>query len=193
MSSDGEVPEIYHQLLADAISSTPADSHQEPKVKKRRIQGHLVLQNEVDAQSHSEEGIRSGKSIEEKSDLEEQIAYNDDDSEDSELVWEDIALRDQPVDISRMESPPKDLELVLGRSDVTPGRPSRLHVLTGAERKMRMQLHKMHILCLIVHIYGRNHWCNDHRLHVGRLHPQAMTDAIRKSFVIWYRRSSWPC
>ena len=43
----------------------------------------------------------------------------------------------------------------------TPGRPERRKRMTQEEKQRRIQVHKIHFLCLLAHVERRNWWCND--------------------------------
>lgn len=54
---------------------------------------------------------------------------------------------------------PQTLELVLdARSKRKTGPPRR--TITAVDRRIRLEIHKMHVLCLLVHVYQRSRWCN---------------------------------
>ena len=56
---------------------------------------------------------------------------------------------EESLDIT-LEEPPVRRTLVRRRKPVT-----------GSEKKLRLQIHKAHLLCLLGHVYTRNLWCND--------------------------------
>ncbi|KAL8762920.1 MAG: hypothetical protein Q9184_001142 [Pyrenodesmia sp. 2 TL-2023] len=101
----------------------------------------------------------------------EQVAYKDETSDESDFAWEEVDLA-QDADQSVLEPADgdgeQDLNLVLdddGKHKPNPSVPARRKVLTAVEKKLRVDLHKVHLLCLLYHVHLRNHWCNDQNVH----------------------------
>ncbi|KAI4264682.1 MAG: hypothetical protein L6R35_007287, partial [Caloplaca aegaea] len=113
-------------------------------------------------------------STEDPSPRQQQVPYEDDTSEDSEesnFAWEEVELAheaDQPILDPAESDSAQDLDLVLEddrkqlRNQVST---ARRKPLTALEKKMRLEVHKVHFLCLLYHVHLRNHWCNDQNLH----------------------------
>jgi xeroderma pigmentosum group C-complementing protein len=176
------VPNVYQEMLAEALpvrSGTP-----ERPLKRRRTdrQNDLPSPNSskqpIDLESHDTEDDEDDIQFEDVLASEEQngadaesldddpiaspnqsqTAYMDsgDESEDSDFEWEsaNLAQGDEPIG---------DLELTL----VTKPAPQRQavalrrNVVTKAERELRLQTHKLHVLCLLSYVDRRNAWCND--------------------------------
>ncbi|KAL8703079.1 MAG: hypothetical protein Q9225_008126, partial [Loekoesia sp. 1 TL-2023] len=103
--------------------------------------------------------------------LQEQTAYVDETSEESDFAWEEVELA-QEVDQPTLQPADEDeqgLDLVLegdGKQDQKGTAAVRRRPLNAVERKLRLDVHKVHLLCLSSHIYLRNHWCNDQNVHV---------------------------
>ena len=84
---------------------------------------------------------------------------DDDDSGASDAAWDPFDLHLDQVEES---STGGDLELTLisrpaPKEKATP----RKKAITKAERSLRLDIHKMHVLCLLSHLARRNEWCND--------------------------------
>jgi xeroderma pigmentosum group C-complementing protein len=88
------------------------------------------------------------------------------DEEDDDEIFEDV------VDFSKLhlqtpttDAPPMDLNLNLTatQADMGPQRRSvdRRKALNKEEKQRRVEVHKIHVLCLIFHVSMRNRWCND--------------------------------
>ncbi|KAF2837488.1 Rad4-domain-containing protein [Patellaria atrata CBS 101060] len=96
------------------------------------------------------------------------MIIDSDESEESEFEWEDVGLGktledDKEVDIDPNTSG-APLSIVLGERSQNAGKtPRRIRrrVVTSVEKKMRLDIHKIHILCLLSHVHIRNDWCND--------------------------------
>lgn len=190
-SSRNEVPEVYRDMLAEAMSGQ-AELPERP-LKKRRTARHLegssagpstqpaqslddaeedediefedVLDPfeknhasrdpDVDTEASSESGMKEQQTVYRYSDDES----SDRESSDGDIVWDDISFEAKAKD----EEQSKDLELTL-TSKPTPQASTtvnRRKAITKLERSLRMEIHKIHVLCLLAHVDRRNDWCND--------------------------------
>jgi len=158
------VPDVYQEMLAEALASQ-TDVPERP-LKKRRT----GPRNAPTAASSSRQVVDEDEDELEFEDVlgqddeppkTQQTAYRDSDeeSEDDELEWDGADLETLPQD----DGPSGDLELTLA-APKTPQRPkisTRRRVVSKAERVTRLEIHRMHILCLLSHLERRNDWCND--------------------------------
>ena len=171
------MPDVYQEMLADAGSSPTRVSEEGQTLKRRRVGGRLIVSGETKS---SEEKTTSAASVEDDQDVEEgkssvsivpstkQTIYNDsDDSEDSDMDWEDVNF---PTGTKETESvdKPGDLSLVIGddKDEGKKAASSNRKPITAAERKARLEIHKMHLLSLLSHVHLRNHWCNGAQVQV---------------------------
>ena len=100
-----------------------------------------------------------------------QVAFDDSGSSDgSDFDWQEVDLEDEQVEL---DSAPedvgiKDVSVVLGvdKPIKKPSTPTRRKPVSAVEKKMRLEIHKMHIICQFAHLHRRNMWCNDESLHV---------------------------
>lgn len=171
---------IYNEMLAEALAG---QSEQPERPLKKRRTGH---QRAVDVTKPSQPQIPSDEvdNEEEEEDLEfedvikvdqqsldgstsggkpQQMIYRsdeEDESEASDMEW-------QPVDFDALdgEKPSGDLEFTLSRPAVKQEPTVRRRVVTKADRQLRLQIHKLHLLCLLSHVSRRNKWCNDKVVH----------------------------
>ena len=165
--------DVYQSMLADATTSSPTRVGDEGQtVKKRRVGGRLVVQEEA---SVREQDIIEKPIAQERRSLsvgdgegacQAQTVFKDfSDSEESDMDWEDVNLQgttkkdDAPTQLG-------DLNLVLDTEDQSPGN-MRRKPLTTSEKKLRLDIHKMHLLCLLSHVHLRNYWCNSTVVHVS--------------------------
>ncbi|TPX14642.1 uncharacterized protein E0L32_005334 [Thyridium curvatum] len=89
-----------------------------------------------------------------------ELDSEDEDDEDIQFEDIDLAVDELPAD----DGPPKVLELNLTshQAATTPRRTvEKRKPLTKEEKERRIEVHKMHLLCLLAHAARRNHWCND--------------------------------
>ena len=169
--------DVYQEMLADAVSSSPTRFGEEgTTLKKRRVGGRIVVYGDntpskLDSDYASDTAVDSGDflKVAGTNKLKQQIAYNEsEDSTDTDLDWEEVNLAENAKDEVRSDED-EELDLVFGGSDSRPGelaRSQRRKPLTVSERKLRLQVHKMHLISLLVHVHLRNHWCNDHNVQV---------------------------
>ncbi|TGO17084.1 hypothetical protein BTUL_0021g00840 [Botrytis tulipae] len=183
VAGQNAVPDVYRDMLEEAIPSQLAVP--ERPLKKRRVglRDAVVTASKAGpskpsvAESHDEaeddEDVEfedvmtaptslNGESPEEDENGPQQTAYRDSDEEtdesdaDVEIDWENVNFN------TKEDEPSGDLELTLTRPApqrqiATP----RRKTLTQGDRNLRLEIHKLHLLCLLSHVHRRNEWCND--------------------------------
>ena len=178
-SSIYPVSEVYRDMLADANSSPMQSDEDGRLVKKRRVAGRLVTNAQYPSNQAKSEPQEA--SIDDLFDecvpvqgrQQQQIIKSEsEDSTDSDVNWEEVDLKDV---LDREESPEseprsRDMNLILGDDKQRTSRVERRKgkTVTAAERKLRLEVHKMHLCCLLIHVHIRNFWCNDEDVHVSR-------------------------
>lgn len=168
--------DVYGQMLHDALSSSFSPSREERPLKKRRVGGRIVTQANVNEQddlygraSNAGTFTASAAPGEVGVAVRQQTTHDTDDSTDSDVDWEEVDLQEEADEADHPSARQGDLNLVLddGKGAASQRQPSRRKATSPAEKQIRLDIHKMHILCLVAHIYLRNHWCNDDEIHVG--------------------------
>lgn len=98
------------------------------------------------------------------------IEDSDESDDDSDMEWED-ALGEGGDSESESEArpPPQigDVSITIGgkkSEEVSAKKKARRRAITSVDRKRRLDIHKMHVLCLLYHVHRRNAWCNDARV-----------------------------
>lgn len=196
----GGLNTAYRDMLAEAeLESSPTQTGDEGRpIKKRRVRGQIITQEEagsdragpsigileppVRQQSFSEEDQGQAPSDDDLNSSkaavvkhlphQEQTAYKEETSEESDFTWEEVELAqevDQPTLQPADEDDKQSLDLVLDRDerqDQKDTAAARRRPLNAVERKLRLDVHKMHLLCLLSPVHLRNHWCNDQNVHV---------------------------
>ncbi|KAJ8063150.1 hypothetical protein OCU04_008391 [Sclerotinia nivalis] len=181
-TSQNAVPDVYRDMLVEAI---PAQLEvPERPLKKRRVGlrgaaapasesgpskasvagSHDKAEDEEDEDVEFEDVITASKSLngeDEDDDTStiQQTAYRDSDEEtdeSDEIDWENINFN------AKDDEPSGDLELTLTRPapQRQPTTPRR-KALTQGDKVLRLDIHKLHLLCLLSHVHMRNEWCND--------------------------------
>ena len=170
--------DVYNEMLRDALSSSPPPGTVEDRpIKRRKTARALAVDT---ARNGATEPSPPAASAESDRALEvsmrnpafgnQQVAYNDsDESDDSDFDWEEVDLVQRAGPEQVPSSKDDSLSLVLGgdTKSASPDTKSRKRKpATAAERKLRLEIHKLHVLCLLAHVHLRNHWCNDEAVHV---------------------------
>ena len=96
-----------------------------------------------------------------------QTIVDSDESDDSDVEWEDAMVDGNDTDGEEAEPEIGDINITLGGDDgdeTKSKRQIRRRAITSVDKKRRLDIHKMHILCLLYHVYRRNAWCNDARV-----------------------------
>ncbi|KAK5412665.1 hypothetical protein LTR06_005635 [Exophiala xenobiotica] len=185
-SEDG-ILEVYGEMLAEAARAEQAASSSNPRASKRRKLDFIDEEPSTkigldfdlfgpgsDANIAADQGMTAvfndNKPPTEKL---QQIVYDEfegsgDDSE-IEVEFEDVDLVAQPLpeenDDDDIAEPPQQrpaLELDLSTTNLdTPKRAAttRRKPVGPGERKLRLEVHKAHLVCLLAHLDCRNRWC----------------------------------
>ncbi|KAL8907121.1 MAG: hypothetical protein Q9171_005988 [Xanthocarpia ochracea] len=185
-----------YQDMLDEVNSSPTQTSDEGRaIKKRRIRGRIIAQDDCafassnplasSTKTHVEGNNKS--LLDESLNAEtpdfihplqlEQTAYKDGSSEESDFAWEEVGLPSedghflsgQPEQEDEEEEE-EDLSLVLdghgdGEREPISAAAARRKPLTAIERRHRLEVHQLHLLCLLSHVHVRNHWCNDQQIH----------------------------
>lgn len=174
-----QVPDVYKEMLADLVSSANQVNDEGRIIKRRRVAGQIIMQGRGDALADSSDHGSSASNAPEQVDFirnggspTQQTAYKESESSaESDLDWEEVHLKEGPVkdySSTQLDNQTGELNLVLNEDSSGPqgqGRIRRVPV-TAAERQLRLETHKMHLIGLLVHIHLRNHWCNGEEVHV---------------------------
>lgn len=172
------VPDVYSDMLAEAVSSPTRMSEEGTTVKRRRVGGRIVIQDHDENAFQRPErslGTRDQKGIDDL--FEEHIPTpqhieqtESEDSADSDEDFEDVDLGSnvkQHDSSDRELEEPVGLNLVLADDNQKASRTMQIRrkPITTIEKKVRLEIHKMHLCSLLAHVHLRNHWCNDEGVH----------------------------
>jgi xeroderma pigmentosum group C-complementing protein len=100
-----------------------------------------------------------------------QTVIDSDESDGSDEEWEDALVdgndTDDQDDVGLVTPQVADISITIGGSK-SEGQPTKNRVrrraITSVDKKKRLDIHKMHVLCLLYHVHRRNAWCNDLRV-----------------------------
>lgn len=115
------------------------------------------------------------------------VEESDESDDDSDMEWED-ALGDGGDSEDESEARPApqiaDVSIAIGgkkSEEVSTKKKVRRSAITSVDRKRRLDIHKMHVLCLLYHVHRRNAWCNDARVQSALrklVEPKILTDLV---------------
>ncbi|CAG1976706.1 unnamed protein product [Fusarium graminearum] len=181
--------EIYQDMLAEAGVNPRIPSSPERPLKRRRATPKKpVAQAVKDPEPVPEdpEPSKAPQAAEEDDDEDEDedIEFQDvilpqptmqtmeleseDESDEEEIMFEDVDFTAPLQDLGSKPEAPQALELNLTAQQSSTAQAKktveRRKPITKEERKIRIDVHKAHILCLLAQAARRNHWCNDGRV-----------------------------
>lgn len=171
--ADDEIPEVYQQMLAEAEMRTPTTQATDRALKRRRV-GERTDATPVGAVNGNQTSGDTDPAVEQHitgTSGQLQTAYDSTASEDSEMEWEEVDLQQVPSDTLPTATPAKHedgpMQITLGpQTDSKKRLIARRRPITALEKQIRVDVHKVHLLCLLAHVYIRNLWCNDDDLQV---------------------------
>ena len=184
------IPDVYEEMLRDALSTSPPPSGEERAIKRRRVGGRIVGQKvATELDDPSDQRVKPGDLVsdaaseDQSSGFQQQTAYNDtEDSADSDIDWEEVDLQEMRSKENDESANHQDLNLVLDDDKGVQASLAlpRRRVATHAERQLKLDIHKLHVMCLLAHVYLRNHWCNDEEIHVCAGYVKQLLQADEK-------------
>ncbi|RKU44874.1 hypothetical protein DL546_007129 [Coniochaeta pulveracea] len=132
---------------------------------------HAVNEEEEEEEEEDEDEITFEDITIPKPTVQTMERDTDDEEDEDEMVFEDVpdmsALQNMAE--SQLQTPAGDepqmmkLDLAAARAAMGPQRRAvdRRKALNKEQKQHRVEVHKMHLLCLIFHVSWRNRWCND--------------------------------
>src|ERR1700753_2286580 len=152
-SSDDAVPQVFREMLDSEALPDASTRH---STKRRRVgykPGNNSEQNVEDLQPLTDQGDDGPEA---QADNAVQTAFDSSDNSDDDLEWEDVNLDTVvPEPIPAVDNISENLSIVVDSGTKIPS-PSKRKIrkpLTNAERKMRLNIHKVHFLCLLYHCF----------------------------------------
>lgn len=174
---DNELPEIYREMLAEAEARDNQSKENNRPGKRRKVGERTATFVDLESTNQRTETLEDQNNDSRQL----QTAYDSGASSDDELdiEWEDIDLPQTPLDSAGLPSSragDQSLQITFGlgnneKKNITP----RQKPLSAAEKKLRLDTHKTHLLCLLRHVHLRNLWCNDSELQVGFNLPRVLS------------------
>ena len=110
------------------------------------------------------------------------IERESDDEDEDEIDFEDVVIEPAVSSPAAAGEESKGLSLDLSAhlAAMGPRRADRRKAISRDEKERRIQVHKMHLLCLLSHVERRNRWCNDPKVQdaLRLLIPQKTVSAL---------------
>lgn len=168
---DDEVPLVYQEMLAEVAMFSHAEepTHSRP-VKRRRVTVEVPKAPSSAPSQEPEESVDvfvSSPTLSRSPQTRQRTIYEDlgSSDEESEAEFEDIILENCSAD--ETENRPEQLSLQLDLSKKPPPGLSvqRRKPVGKAERDHRLNVHKTHLLLLLLNIQLRRHWCESEDVH----------------------------
>ncbi|OAP54716.1 hypothetical protein AYL99_11164 [Fonsecaea erecta] len=166
-----DIPEIYGDMLAEAIAEEQASASNSRASKRRKMSEEPSTKIELDfdlfgsaANVHDGEETASADDAPPKL---QPVVFDDFEiSDESDAEFEDVDLEPATNDVA--EGRPleqKTLELDLSKTSTPRRAIQRRMPVSLAERKLRLDVHKAHLVLLLAHLKCRNRWCNSEFVH----------------------------
>ncbi|EXJ93156.1 hypothetical protein A1O3_01713 [Capronia epimyces CBS 606.96] len=169
---DNDVPSVYGEMLAEALAEERDSSSSLRSPKRRKLSEEPSSKIELDSdlfgasETVPDADTNQGPANDHPEKL-QQVVYDDfEGSDESDVEFEDVELEPEPEPAGEdggvsAEPEQKSLELDLSKSSLEPSRRGiqRRRPVGPAERKIRLEVHKAHLVCLLAHLSSRNRWC----------------------------------
>lgn len=171
-SREDRIPEVYQEMLEEAEARDPGQFHSDRPIKRRRLGDTKSSQTRaipVDSPPLEQSNVAPPPETDAFQNV--QTVYDSTTSDESDVEWEDVDVA-QPAHglfgtADASERRDETLQITLDRgSEARKKAPPRRKPVTAAEKKLRLDAHKAHLLCLLAHVNLRNRWCNDDTVQV---------------------------
>ncbi|KAL2019901.1 hypothetical protein VTK56DRAFT_9076 [Thermocarpiscus australiensis] len=182
---DAAVPDVYREMLIEARSALAS---QETGVSERPLKRKRPGEGRVRSDAPKEDSLlfakrgdqKHGQAISDDSAEDEDLEFedvlpaptvqtivkesDDEDDDEDDIAFEDVEIEPGMSSAAAAGEHPTELSLDLSAhmAGMTPRRGAdRRKALSKEEKERRVEIHKMHLLCLLAHVELRNRWCND--------------------------------
>lgn len=167
--------DYYNEMLDEEAAVVATSSGDDGRaIKKRRTTGRSVVADQKLA-TPAKRSLSPARTPE-STNRPQQIVYDDEQTEGSDFEFEDVDLDGVPQERDDSSEQPTAADLatdlnitVTLDSDKAKGKKSRTNQRLSSstiEKQKRIDIHKVHLCCLLAHVYMRNAWCNDEQIQV---------------------------
>ena len=155
---EDEIPDVYYEMVAEAQASSINDAPRPVKRRKLTPDPHVGQGQVLEPSSDRIEGSPPLDTVARNP----QVVYDDfEDSEDDDIEFEDVDIDATNDDVSE----PKTFTIDLAKPAITPSRNAqRRRIVGGAEKRLRLEFHKLHVQLLLLALWNRNRWCESQQV-----------------------------
>ena len=183
---EDELPGVYGERIAEALAEEQAESARSRPLKRRKASEEPSSKIELDIDFF---GVPAGRGtpaptetdVEQVSRLQQVTLTEFDSATESDVEFEDVEL-DPTVEEANYDDKPEQKTLELNLSNMTTSKRAapRRKPISVAERRLRLAVHKTHIVMLLSHLKCRNQWCNSESVHaiLKPLIPRKITSLL---------------
>ncbi|KZM27878.1 uncharacterized protein EKO05_0005603 [Ascochyta rabiei] len=199
---DDGLPDVLREMLhEDRVAKRAAEEEDKKPLKKRKT-AH-IQRTSSPAPPSLPPTLLPYEPPHQPGRVRQTVEDSDESDDDSDMEWED-ALGERgdggdsdDDDDGHVKAAPEigDVSITIGgrKSDeVSTKKKVRRRAITSVDRKRRLDIHKMHVLCLLYHVHRRNAWCNDARVQsaLRRLvEPKTLTNLVPNPDLTQYSAS----
>ncbi|PLN78785.1 Rad4-domain-containing protein [Aspergillus taichungensis] len=163
---DQEMPAVYQEMLAEAEARDPHAFDSTRQIKRRRVQTADAPSRPPGSSTNDTRETRGEEAAQAV-----QTVYDSPSSEESDMEWEEVDLEQKSsrAGVLSGSSPAAgqdedSIQITLDAPTAQRQKTVSRKPISNAERKLRLDIHKVHLLCLLHHVQIRNLWCNDDHL-----------------------------
>jgi len=163
-------PDIYQEMLEEAEARDPEHFHSDRPIKRRKVGDSKAIPTDPPETAQARR-VTDPEIREEEQAKNLQIVYDLSETDESDVEWEDVDIQQPAPEASSaaVVSQGSNEMLQITLEQEPEKRKKTVHrrkPLTAAEKKIRLDVHKVHLLCLLAHVNLRNRWCNDDSIQV---------------------------
>lgn len=160
---EDDIPQVYREMLAEAEARAAEEPEPDRPRKRRRVDERSAAQSSTPKLVDNEMPTAS-KEGEQTTQIQTVYDLDLDASDDSDMEWEEVEIQQPPptVQDSAAGAEAESLQITLDKGYDRPKTTvARRKRVSAAEKQLRLDIHKVHVLCLLGHVHMRNLWCND--------------------------------
>ncbi|EXJ54544.1 hypothetical protein A1O7_09884 [Cladophialophora yegresii CBS 114405] len=164
---EDDIGGVYGEMLAEALAEEHATASPPRPAKRRKTSEEPWSKIELDVNLFSgPDNVRSPAPVESEPARLQQVTLTEfDTATESDPEFEDVNLEPLAEEAEYDDEPDeKPLELNLSKVSTPTRATPRRKPVNAAERRLRLDVHKAHLVMLLANLKCRNHWCNSETL-----------------------------
>jgi len=169
------VPSVYREMFREAKIASSSEFTERPRKRQKRPGEKPSPKTTPQLEPGDDDDDDDGESEIELEDVvipsatvQTIFKEDSDEEEDDGIQFEDVNLDVGGPSAVSVGQAPRELSLNLtAQKNAMGSRPvvERRKAIGKMEKERRIEVHKMHLLCLLAHVERRNWWCNDPGVH----------------------------